>query len=71
MESFIAIADFAKANGIGATIPVAVYIIAKVVREDMRERALAVKVNDSAIRELQVAVASMKATIEAIVSKNY
>ena len=72
MESaFLAIAEFAKENGVGATIPLAMYVVYKAVKEDFKERIGKIDKNLDRIHQLEVDVASIKATLEAIISKNY
>ena len=67
----MAITEFAKENGIGATIPLALYIIYKAFMEDFKEKIKKSDKNEDKIHQLEVDVASIKATLEAIVSKNY
>jgi len=71
LEVITWISEFAKANGVGATIPVAIYIIVKVIKEDMKDRSEIVSRNNDAIRALELRIVSMEATLEAIVSKYY
>lgn len=72
MENTIgAITEFAKENGTGATIPLAVYVIYKAIKEDFKERISKTDKNEDRIHKIEVEMASIKATIDAIVRENY
>lgn len=62
--------EFAKDNGVGASIPVAIYIVFKVVREDLRSRmektSNTSERNHDDIHQLEIKVASLEATVEAL-----
>lgn len=64
------VVEFAKDNGVGISIPIAFYIVFKVVKEDLQERLDGSKDagirNRDAIATLEVEVASLKATVKAL-----
>ena len=67
MDKFLELVlEFAKDNGVGVTIPVAVWVVAKVMIEDYKDKKEATEKNHDDIEALTVEVASLRATVEAL-----
>ena len=60
------IVEFAKDNGVGVTIPVAIWIVVKQMLEDRKEKIEATEKNHDDIGELKIKMASLEATVEAL-----
>ena len=58
--------DFAKDNGVGVSVPIAIWIVVKTWMEDRRSKKEVVDQNHDDIGDLKVKMASLEATVEAL-----
>ena len=67
---FALVVEYSKEHGISATIPVFVYIVFRAAREDLNERMNNTKDvaarNHDDIEALEIEVATLKATVQAL-----
>ena len=67
MDKFLElIVEFAKDNGVGVTIPVAIWIVVKAMIEDYKDKKEATEKNHADIEALEKELASLKATVAAL-----
>lgn len=65
MEKFLdLIIEFARDNGVGVTVPVAIWIVVKAVIEDYKEKKDAGEKNHDDIHAMQIKMAAMEEAIE-------
>lgn len=58
--------DFAKDNGVGVSIPIAIWVVARVVIEDYKDKKEAGEKNHDAIHILEIQVAKLEEALAII-----